>query len=485
MNRDEIRAVCNAGPEAVLELVERLYSLSEQQQGQIATLTARVKELEDQLATNSRNSSKPPSSDGAGRQTRSLRTASGKKSGGQAGHRGTTLKPVAVPDRMVPHAPVACAACGASLASVAGRLTSEHRQVFDLPPLRLEVTEHRVVAKDCPACGEHNLGSFPENVLPGTQYGAGLKGLAVYLSTYHLLPSRRTCELLEALVAQPIAEGTLQAAVSGCAAELTEIDAAIKQGVAQAAVGHFDETGMYVSGKREWLHVASTPELTHYAHHAKRGRLATQEIGILPLFTGTAVHDGLRSYLSYDCRHSLCNAHHLRELTFIHEQGGQAWAGEMKGLLGEIKAAVEEAQQRGAVALEVARVEQFERRYQAILDQGLALEQAAPPPPTGRRGRKKQSKAKNLLDRLDTYRRETLAFMYDFAVPFDNNLAERDLRMMKVQQKISGCFRTTAGATAFCRIRGYISTLKKQGHQVLVALKSVFAGNPFVPDLPG
>ena len=166
MNRDEIRAVYKAGPEAVIELVERLYSLLEQQQVQIVTLTARVKELEDQLATNSRNSSQPPSSDGAGRQTRSLRTASGKKSGGQPGHRGTTLQPVAVPDRLVPHAPVACAACGTSLASVAGRLTPERRQVFDLPPLQLEVTEHRVVATDCPACGEHNLGAFPDNVLP-------------------------------------------------------------------------------------------------------------------------------------------------------------------------------------------------------------------------------------------------------------------------------------------------------------------------------
>lgn len=478
MNRDEIRAVYNAGPEAVIALVEQLYALIEPQQVQLATLTARVKELEDQLATNSRNSSKPPSSDGAGRQTQSLRTASDKKSGGQPGHAGTTLKQVPVPDVRLPHPPVACAACGTSLEKVAGRLTAERRQIFDLPPLKVEVTEHRVVAKDCPACGEPNLGSFPAEVRPGAQYGAGVKGLAVYLSHYHLLPSRRTCEILEDLLGQPIAEGTLQSALSVCADALAEIEAAIKQGVAQAAVGHFDETGMSVAGKRQWLHVASTAQLTHYAPHGKRGTEATTEIGILPVFGGTAVHDGLRSYLSYDCQHSLCNAHHLRELTFIHEQMGQAWAGEMKRVLVEIKAAVAAAQQRGAEALAASQLEEFERRYRAILDQGFVLEQAAPPPPTGRRGRKKQSKAKNLLDRLDRYRRETLAFMYDFAVPFDNNLAERDLRMMKVQQKISGCFRTTAGATAFCRIRGYISTLKKQGHQVLAALKSVFAGNP-------
>jgi transposase len=229
---------------------------------------------------------------------------------------------------------------------------------------------------------------------------------------------------------------------------------AIKQGVAQAAVGHFDETGRYVAGKRQGLHVASTAQLTHYTPHVKRGTEATTEIGILPVFGGTVVPDGLRSYLSYDCRHSLCNAHHLRALTFIHEQMGQAWAGEMKRLLVEIKAAVAEAQQHGAAALAASQVEEVERRYQASLDRGLALAQAAPRLPTGRRGRKQQSKAKNLLDRLDQYRRETLAFMSDFALPFDNNLAERDLRMMKVQQKISGCFRTTAGATAFCRIRG-------------------------------
>lgn len=232
-----------------------------------------------------------------------------------------------------------------------------------------------------PACGEHNLGAFPDTVLPGTQYGAGIKGLAVYLSNSPLLPSRRTCELLEDLGAQPIAAGTLQAAVRGCAAELAASDAALKHGGAPAAVGPCDETGRYVSGKREGRPVARTPELTHDAQHAQRGRLATPEIGLLPLFTGTAGHDGWRSYLSYACRHSLCHAHHLRELTFLHAQGGQAWAGEMKGVQVESKAAVEEAQPRGAVALAAARVEQCERRYQAILDHGLALEQAAPPPP--------------------------------------------------------------------------------------------------------
>jgi transposase/uncharacterized coiled-coil protein SlyX len=485
LTHEEIRAIYDQGPETIIALVERLWACIDQQQAQIAELRARVKELEDRLAINSRNSSKPPSSDSFTKQTRSLRQPSGRKAGGQPGHPGTTLPQVAVPDQTRLHEPEQCMACGAALAEVAGQLDPERRQVFDLPPLRLEVTEHRVLRKTCAACGHHNRGPFPEEVACGASYGAGVKSVLTYLNQAHLLPSARSCEILADVFGQPVSEGLLEAAITGCATALAATETALKQGLARAAVVNFDETGMAVEGKRRWLHSASTPQLTHYACHDHRGATATQAIGILPAFGGRAIHDGFSSYWQYDCTHGLCNAHHLRELLFAHEQGQRTWAGQMKQLLVELKRAVDTAQAQQQPALDPTQIADYEQRYEAILQAGLAEEQHTPPPPSGQRGRKKQSKSKNLLDRLVKYREATLAFMHDFAVPFDNNLAERDLRMMKVKQKVSGCFRTTTGAQAFCRIRSYISTMKKQGHNVITALKSVFVGAPLEPEVPG
>ena len=280
-------------------------------------------------------------------------------------------------------------------------------------------------------------------------------GCWVYLQQYQLLPYERTSELLEGLFGGAPSEGTLNVAVERCAAGLAGTEKAIKEGLRAAHVAHFDETGFYVGGKRHWLHVAGTKSLTHY---------------------------GWSPYFGYGCEHALCKAHHLRELTFVQEQDGQAWAGETKKLLLEIKARVEQERAAGGERLDQSTLRGFEERYQRMLAEGLA---ANPPPaepagPPGKRGRKKQSKAKNLLDRLSAHHPETLAFMYEIRVPFDNNLAERDIRMMKVQQKISGCFRSDDGATAFCRIRGYISTVRKQGGDVLPAIEHVFVNSPFL-----
>ncbi len=307
----------------------------------------------------------------------------------------------------------------------------------------------------------------------------------VYLMNYQLLPYRRTREILEDLFGQALSEATLGQAAAFCAQELSDSEGLIKRGLQAAEVAHFDETGFYVEDKRQWLHVASTLTLTHYANHPKRGSQAMDEIAILPVFAGRAMHDGLGSYRNYECDHGLCNAHHLRELTFIEERFAQPWAGKMKALLLDIKGQVGEAKAAGREHLEAETRAEFEQRYGEMVGAGLAQEATLPEPPSGKRGRKRQSKAKNLLDRLSLYRGETLAFMYDFRVPFDNNLAERDLRMMKVQQKISGCFRTADGATTFCRIRSYISTMRKQGHNVFTVLKSVFTGHPIAPALSG
>ena len=259
---------------------------------------------------------------------------------------------------------------------------------------------------------------------------------------------------------------------------------AIRQALGQAEVAHFDETGLYAQGKRQWLHVAATSWLTYYFPHARRGGKGIDAMGILPEFDGIAVHDGWAPYATYLCQHALCNAHHLRELTFVQEQFQQAWAGCMMGLLLDVKAEVEQARQQGLTALDASRRQAIEQAYQAIIDQAFA---ANPPPPngwpSGKRGRPKKPKPRNLADRLDQLRHLVLAFADDFRIPFDNNLVERDLRTVKVQQKISGCFRSWDGALFACTLRSYLSTIRKQGHHPLLALTSLFAGHVLVPSM--
>lgn len=482
MKREEIQAVYEGGIEAVIRLVEQLESCRASQDRIIEALTARVKELEDRLAKDSHNSSKPPSSDSF-RKTKSLRQEGQRKPGGQKGHEGSTLRLVSNPDCIVEYPVKNCQSCGKSLQEV-GVIDHERRQVFDLPPLKMRVVEHRAQVKECPGCGQKNKGEFPEDVTNIVQYGDRLKSLAVYMQEYQLMPYDRTREFFEDVFGGGVCEATSHSAIKTCYEGLEQTEEKIKQGIKEADVAHFDETGMYVQGKRQWVHVASTEQLTHYARDAKRGKDATEAIGILPQFRGTSVHDGYGSYPRYEnCNHSLCNAHHLRELIFIQEQYQQPWAGKMKELVLEIKTCVEEHKVAGFESLAQGEVEEFEQRYQAIVEEGLEANPLASTPEPKKRGRKKQTRAKNLLDRLSSKRPAVLAFMYDFRVPFDNNLAERDLRMIKVQQKISGCFRSPEGADYFCRIRGYISTMKKQREKVLAAIERVFAGNPFVPSL--
>lgn len=470
MTREEILAIYKSGPEAMIALVETLFL-------QIEQLTARVKELEGQLAKDSHNSSRPPSSDGLKAKPKSLRRPSGKKPGGQTSHQGHTLQMVETPKRIVTHSPEKCTACGADLRGTVAKCY-ERRQVFDLPKIELEVTEHRAENKCCPNCQALTKGQFPPLVTNSVQYGPQVKALGIYFLQYNLLPYERTCKLFEDVFGCNLSEATLQDAVTTCADNLVETEQHIKDGVTQAAVTDFDETGMRILKKCHWLHVASTPDLTYYATHPKRGKVAMDAIEILPRFKGTAVHDGWNSYYHYGCKHGLCNAHHLRELIFLEEQEEQPWATGMKRLLLNIKEQVDRKKREGAADLPEELERQFVAQYHQILQQGL---QANPPPHSvifDKRGRKKQSKAKNLLDRLQAHWQAVLAFMYDFRVPFDNNLAERDLRMMKVRQKVSGCFRTLAGATRFCRIRGYLSTIRKQGHNILNAIFQAFIGSP-------
>ena len=459
----------------------RLREGYEQAREHLALLAARVQELEGRLAKDSHNSGKPPSSDGLGRKTKSLRRRSGKKPGGQLGHRGETLHLVATPDAVIEHRPAVCAQCQAPLHGAPVTLR-ERRQVQDLPRVRLAVTEHQALHVRCPQCEAVSVGAFPAEAPSRAQYGPRLRAFAVYLLQQQFVPYGRVRELFADLCGASLSSGTLLRWVQQSAVTLAPVEARLKVALQHAPVLHFDETGVRRGGRLAWAHVASTSRLTHYAVHAKRGSAATDAIGILPHFTGVSVHDGWKTYWRYTkCRHALCNIHHLRELTFLEEQYQQAWAKDLKALLREMKHAVDEARAAGLRSLASANRQAFVTRYRAVLAAG----HAANPPPARRphqRGRVKQSPARNLLERLWLGQDEVLAFLDDFTIPFDNNQAERDVRMLKVQQKVSGSFRSDWGAEAFACLRGYLSTLRKQGVALLAALETVVAGRPLYPD---
>jgi transposase len=446
---------------------------------------ARIKQLEGQVAKDSHNSSRPPSSDGfkePRRKTRSLREKSGKKSGGQPGHPGRTLMMVEHPDQTVLLTPERCQHCQEDL-SAAPLCRRERVQVFDLPSLGLQVTEYQIEVKACSCCQSETRADWPDGLtLASAQYGPNVKTLAVYLACLHLLPLARVCQILSDLFGTTFSQASVLTACQQSARAIAPVLEKIKAALQTSSVVHNDETGFRVNKKRWWLHVAATCWFTLYLAHPKRGKEATDAMEILPHFQGTSVHDSLVSYLQYSCIHALCLVHYLRELTFIFEHFEQGWAKEMKALLLQIKACVQQAREQGMTSLSQVTKQDFERRYRELVQTGMA---ANPPPqkPTGKRGRPKKSDALNLLIRLHQYQDMILRFMHDFDVPFDNNRAESDLRMMKLRQKISGCFRTQNGAAIFCDLRSYLSTMHKQGVHLLTALRSAIVGSPLLPPL--
>ena len=478
-SRDDILAVYQAGPEALVAWVEQLVGAH---QRQVANLTARIEQFEARLNKDSHNSHQPPSRDGPAKRPRprSLRNRSGKKSGGQPGHPGVTRCLVDDPDTIVAHVPTVCAECGAGL-ETAPEIRRERRQVIEIPQPRPEVTEHQAAHKACPVCQTVTAGHFPPEVTQPVQYGPRTKAAAVYFQTYQLLPYERTVETLGDLFGVYPSEGTLASAQALAYTRLAPVEQAIGEALRQEAVVHVDESGIRIGSRLAWVHVISTALWTFYAPHAKRGREAIDAIGLLIGFCGRRVHDAWAPYLKLPGSYALCNAHLLRELIGLHEDTGQAWVQKLIRLLLSMQAAVTAAQAAGQTALPTKQRAGYKAAYTRFLNEGLLAN--PPPKPTGKRGRPKQTPARNLLDRLGMHRGAVLAFLHDFRVPFDNNQAERDLRMFKVKQKVSGCFRSPEGADHFCRIRGYISTLRKQGYSVLDGLTSVFNGQPLMPRL--
>lgn len=481
----EVRAVYRQGEDAVVDLVETLVTLIRALQDNVKVLEDKVQKLEDRLNKDSHNSGKPPTSDGLKKPPKhGLRHKSGRNSGGQLGHKGHRLEPVANPDFTAIHSVAQCSNCQASLEEV-GNEGYDTRQVFDVPRKKLEVTEHQVEIKTCPSCGTVNKAEFPANVSQKTQYGPRIRAQAAYFHNYHFIPLKRTTEILKDLYEQPVTQGVVVKAVTEVAQQVEPINEKVKSYLTETEEAvHFDETGARVNGKLKWLHSSSTKRASYYQIHDKRGSDAMDAIGILPKRTKWCVHDYWQAYLKYaKAKHALCNAHVLRELTFLVEQYQQTWATEMIDLLLAIKQTVEVAKELGEDALATEQIASFENRYDRIVDTGL-LSNPTPEKTeqqSKKRGKVKQSKAKNLLDRLRDHRDKELAFMYDFKVPFDNNQAERDIRMTKLQQKVSGGFRSDDGSKVFCVVRSYVSTSRKNEQPILDALYSALIGQPYSP----
>lgn len=469
---------------SIVELLERLGRLEKalaerdaalaQRDARIEELARRVAELEAAQRRNSRTSSKPPSSDGPGKPPpRSRREPTDRAPGKQPGDPGFTLRQVTDPDEVITHAPDACGGCGASLRR--GAVTSvETRQVFDLPPVALRVTEHRIQHRAC-RCGAVTMAPVPDGVNAPAQYGPRVRAIGAYLVGYQHLPYERACETLSDLLGVGMSVGTLTTVLTRTSQRLGPFLDQVRRLLVAAPVAHFDETGLRVAGSSAWVHSASTHALSLFTVHPSRGHDAIVAAGVLPAFTGIAVHDGYTPYRRYGTAHALCNAHHLRELAGILDTDpAQTWAQDMIRLLCEINDTTRYARTVAAYALDPDLLTRYRHRYQDLITAASTANPAAP-------GNGAQTPAVNLIARLRGFASDVLRFAYDLRVPFDNSQAERDIRMVKLRQKISGGLRAYTGAEIFCAIRSYLSTTRKQGINALDALTQLHNGQAWLP----
>jgi len=447
----------------------------------VETLQAQVAELRARLGQSSQNSSRPPSSDSpfAKPAARSLRGRSGRKPGGQSGHPGSTLALVEDPNRRQRHEPGPCSGCGADLAD-APEVGMDRRQVFDLPPLRVQVTEHQLIARRC-SCGATTCGSAPAGVTAPVQYGPRITAIILYLYVGQFLSKKRTAQALAELFGAPVSEGTVATMTRRAADGLAEFLDQVKDRIAGSEVAGFDETGLRVAGTLHWVHCARTGKYTLITCHPRRGRKGIDDAGVLGRFRGVAVHDAWAAYDTYpDIEHQLCCAHAQRELAAVTDAAGPdadwCWATQAADALVAMQRLVDQAVTAGADAVDPDALDTQVRLYRCAAQIGITQTAAR----SGKLMRKHNALAHRLLDRQDDY----LRFTTDWRIPPDNNGSERDIRMIKLRQKVSGCLRTLTGAEQFCAIRSYLSTAAKHGKHFFDTLVILAEGHPWLPATP-
>lgn len=453
----------------VIELLERIDKLEKENR----ELKAENEELKFRLRSNSKNSSKPPSSDGYQRKPAFPRKSKGKK-GGQAKHKGSTLHQVSTPDEEIKCLPDQCT-CGHSFCGHEIELT-EKRQVFDLPQPKLRITEYQIYKAKCPVCGKTNRGAAPEGVKAPVQYGNGVKSFIVILNVHYKIPYKKVRQLFNDLFGYPINESTIISASEKCFTELEPTEEVIRSIISSGKVTHADETGLRIEGRLQWLHTASSNLFTYLFVHKKRGKEAIEsEKSILPNLRGWLVHDAWSSYFGLNnYQHALCGAHILRELQGLMDLGQSKWAKTFKSFLMNVY--------EMPFAQRLKHKANIRSRYKLICELGEKIE---PPPKKepGKRGRPKRTKGRNLVERLIKYQDAVLAFAFNDEVPFTNNLAERDIRPTKIKQKVSNSFRSFKGAEYYARIEGFISTARKNNKNIFNEICSTFEGYNFITQL--
>ena len=473
--REALIELCAKDPEKVVDLhlliwdkLEELVIIVEKQSLEIAELKAK-------LSKNSRNSSKPPSTDKSNSAQKPPpkkkdRKKGNRKPGGQKGHKGTTLEQTSNPEHTVKlDAPQKCN-CGEDLSGVEAE-TQQIRQVFDLPPeIKVEATEYQAPVCHCPSCGRKNVAEFPPEVTAPVQYGARIRAVGTYLHVYHLTPYERLGEIFKHLFGCQLSTGVLTGFIKKSADCAKPLHDEIKEKIKASEFMHNDETGLNILDKTSWLHTASTPEYAYFKVTQGRSFADIESVGVFENYAGRSIHDFLAAYLKFEgLKHGLCNAHHLRELTYIEEELGQQWAGEMAEHLLEIKTAIAKLP-LGEGLLDAKTQKGFRETYRTIIKKGHETN-APPKRKPGQRGRLAKGKSLNLLERFEKHEEEVLAYMIH-GVPFDNNEAERDLRMMKTRQKISGCFRSLEWANRFAEIRSIITSAKKKSVDIYKLLQT-------------
>lgn len=442
-------------------------------------LNQRIKELTEQLGMNSRNSSKAPSSDMFDKPSpKSLRKPSGKKSGGQPGHSGSHLNIAAEPDEIVMHVPKICLGCPNHDICVTQACVVETRKVVDAI-IKVKITAHQSIVIDCPLYGVSQKGTFPKDIKASVQYGENLQALTVAMNTIGAVSLNRTQEILSGIFNIPLSTGTIVNMVNRCADGLSGVVELIRQNMTNCAVGNFDETGTNVGGKKHWVHSSSNSKFTHLTIHANRGQVGMDASGVLPKFFGIAVHDCWSPYWKYSAiSHALCCAHLLRELIAAQERyPNQKWAVEFIKLLIDMKETKEKAIGRGEEKLSEEKLYEFDLKYDRIIELGYTENPISEERKEKTRGRKKKGKTLALIERLDKHKVSVCLFIHNFDVPFDNNLAERDIRMIKTKTKVSGCFRSLLGAENYLKIMSYVGSAKKHGYSAYEAIRNAIAGD--------